>query len=194
MSYINYINQHIESIDNCLSELGCQPIIFAGAGLSRRYMNGPSWIELLEAVVQKNPKVTDSVAFLYQKYKGNLFEVGEHLIPYFHSWAWAEGREYFDDSLFSTSTQLNEFIKFFVAKYIEDLTPIELKRNIGVTLKKEIEQLQAIRPHSIITTKYDTLCEVIFPEYTRIVGQKIIRASGISIGEIFKIQNTWMCH
>ncbi|SOD21186.1 SIR2 family protein [Nitrosomonas ureae] len=187
MPYSDYRKQRIESIGNCLSELGCQPIIFAGAGLSRRYVGGPSWFELLEAVVKQNPKIIDSIAFLYQKYQGNLFEVGEQLIPSFHSWAWAEGREHFDDSLFSTLSRSEEFIKFFVAKYIKDLMPVELTKDIEVSLKREIEQLKAIRPHSIITTNYDTLCEDIFPEYTRIVGQKIIKASGISIGEIFKI-------
>lgn len=187
MSYSDYREQQIKVVGNCLSELGCQPIIFAGAGLSRRYVGGPSWIELLEAIVKKNPRVIDSIAFLYQKYQGDLFEVGEQLIPHFHSWAWAEGREHFDDSLFSTSSRSDEFIKYFVARYIENLMPTELTRDIKIPLRKEIEQLQAIRPHSIITTNYDTLCEDIFPKYTRIVGQKIIRASGISIGEIFKI-------
>jgi len=57
----------------------------------------------------------------------------------------------------------------------------------SATLMREIEQLKGIRPHSVITTNYDTLCETIYPDYTRIVGQKIIRAPGISVGEIFKI-------
>ena len=186
MPYPDYIKQRTEAVKNCLSELGCQPIIFAGAGLSRRYVNGPSWIELLEAIAEQNPKVTDSIAFLFQKY-GNLLEVGEQLIPHFHAWAWAEGKQYFDASLFSPSTQPAEFIKFFVAKYIAELTPSEITKISLAPLRREIEQLQAIRPHSIITTNYDTLCEAIFPDYTRIVGQKIIRAPGISVGEIFKI-------
>lgn len=186
MSYSNYIKQRTESVKNCLEELGCQPIIFAGAGLSRRYVNGPSWIELLEAIAKKNPQVKDNIAFLFQKY-GSLLEVGEQLIPDFHSWAWAEGKENFDESLFLPSVEPSEFIKFFVSQYIRGLTPEDVPKQVSATLKKELDQLQGIRPHSIITTNYDTLCEAIFPEYTRIVGQKIIRAPGISVGEIFKI-------
>lgn len=186
MPYSEYIKQRTEAVRNCLAELGCQPILFAGAGLSRRYISGPSWIELLEAVAKLNPRVKDSIAFLYQKY-GNLLEVGEHLIPDFHAWAWAEGKKNFDASLFSPNIQPAEFIKFFVAKYIENRTPQQISKITPASLRKEVEQLQGIRPHSIITTNYDNLCEAIYPEYTRIVGQKIIRAPGISVGEIFKI-------
>ena len=70
---------------------------------------------------------------------------------------------------------------------MSNLTPKELSEMASPALMKEIDQLRGIRPHSIITTNYDTLCETIYPEYTRIVGQKIIRAPGISVGEIFKI-------
>ncbi|CAK8717922.1 MAG: SIR2-like domain-containing protein [Candidatus Electronema aureum] len=186
MPYSDYIKQRTEAITNCLAELGCQPIIFAGAGLSRRYINGPSWIELLEAIVKFNPRIKDSIAFLYQKHS-NLLDVGEQLVSDFHAWAWSEGKEHFDSALFSPSVHPDEFIKFFTAKYIGDITPPDLSAITKQELKKEIEQLQRIHPHSIITTNYDTLCETIYPKYTRIVGQKIIRAPGISVGEIFKI-------
>lgn len=186
MSYSKYIEQRTESVKSCLSELGCQPIIFAGAGLSRRYINGPSWIELLESIATKNPKVTDSIAFLYQKH-GSLLEVAEQLIPHFHAWAWSEGKPHFDAPLFLPNAYPSDFIKSFVAKHLAELLPSEKIKLAPSSVKAEIDQLRAIRPHSIITTNYDTLCEDIFTEYTRIVGQKIIRAPGISVGEIFKI-------
>jgi hypothetical protein len=186
MPYYEYIKQRTESVRDCLAELGCQPIIFAGAGLSKRYIKGASWIELLEAIAKLNPRVKDSIAFLYQKH-GNLLEVGEQLIPDFHAWAWAEGKDSFDQALFAPSIQPSEFIKYFVAQYVANITPADLSKLHPPQLMEEIEQLKGIRPHSIITTNYDTLCETIYPDYTRIVGQKIIRAPGISVGEIFKI-------
>ena len=186
MIYSKYIEQRTEAVRNCLAELGCQPIIFAGAGLSRRYINGPSWIDLLEEISELNPKAKDSIAFLYQKH-GNLLEVGEQLIASFHAWAWDDGKSQFDPLLFAPSIQPAEFIKYFVADYVKKRTPIDLSSPLSPELKKEISQLKGIRPHSIITTNYDTLCETIYPDYTRIVGQKIIRAPGISVGEIFKI-------
>lgn len=52
---------------------------------------------------------------------------------------------------------------------------------------KELAALQGIRPHAIITTNYDQFLELVFPEYTPIVGQQIIRGQALSVGEIFKV-------
>jgi hypothetical protein len=51
----------------------------------------------------------------------------------------------------------------------------------------ELEALRKIRPHAIITTNYDQFLEIVFPDYSPIVGQQIIRGPIVSIGEIFKI-------
>lgn len=186
MSYLEYVKSKSTSIRNCLSELGCQPIIFAGAGLSKRYAGGSSWVELLDAVAKKNPTIKHSIAFYLQKYK-DLLEVGEQLSPEFHAWAWEEGRENFAAELFQPNVDPNEFFKFFIAEHIKKTMPSKLTSTPLSQHKKEIELLQGIHPHSIITTNYDLLCETIFPEYARIVGQKIIRSASISIGELFKI-------
>lgn len=186
MPYAEYIKSRTEAIQRCISELGCQPIIFVGAGLSKRYISGPSWIELLDTVARENPAVESDVAFYFQKY-GSLLSVGEQLVPAFHSWAWGEGRSHFDPALFDPSVQPKEFLKYYVAQYLSKLVPTDLSEVTSTALRKEIELLQSTHPHSIITTNYDCLCELIFPDYVRIVGQKIIRATGLSVGEIFKM-------
>lgn len=88
MAYSQYKKASADLISKCISELCCQPIIFAGAGLSKRYISGPSWISLLDLVAKENPEIDKDIAFFKQKFK-NLPEVGEQLVPYFHSWAWA---------------------------------------------------------------------------------------------------------
>lgn len=186
MHYTKYISTQTECITKCISELGCQPIIFAGAGLSRRYIGGPSWIELLQQITELNPEVEKDVAFYLQKY-GDLLTVGEELVPAFHSWAWGKGKELFDEALFHPNAQPKDFLKYFVAKHLTQDASDNLSKLIPKHLEDEVNLLKSTHPHSIITTNYDNLCELIFPEYTKIVGQKIIRAPGLSVGEIFKI-------
>lgn len=186
MAYAKYIASQSESIARCIAELGCQPIIFAGAGLSRRYIGGPSWIELLQQVAELNPEVDKDVAYYLQKH-GNLLEVSEQMIPAFHSWAWGEGKAEFDSTLFSPDAQPRDFIKYFVAQHLMKSMPTDLPEVMPANLKKEITLLRSTHPHSIITTNYDNLCELIFPDYAKIIGQKIIRAPGLSVGEIFKM-------
>ena len=186
MAYAQYIATQTENISKCIAELGCQPIIFAGAGLSRRYISGLSWIELLQQVAALNPEVEKDIAYYLQKH-GNLLEVGEQLIPAFHSWAWGKGKSNFDPTLFAPDAQPKDFLKYFVAQFIIKDMPNDLTKPMPAPLKKEVSLLQSTHPHSIITTNYDNLCELIFPDYAIIVGQKIIRSPGLSVGEIFKV-------
>jgi len=186
MTYSEYISSKTRSIMRCISDLGCQPVIFAGAGLSKRYLGAPSWIELLTSLCELNPRIEHSLAYYRQKY-GSLLDVGEELIPAFHSWAWAEGKTHFDDSLFDPNTKQCDFLKSFVAKHLVSSLPSGFEGLPSKDLRDEIELLKGIRPHSVVTTNYDTLCESVFTDYKRIVGQKIIRSQGLSVGEIFKI-------
>lgn len=186
MSYTEYVSGRTRSILRCVADLGCQPIIFAGAGLSRRYLGAPSWIELLEEVSKLNPLVEHSVAYYRQKH-GNLLDVGEELIEPFHSWAWGEGRQHFKNEMFEPETKQVDFLKFFIASYLQRSLQHGYARLAKIDISTEVELLKSIHPHSIITTNYDELCETIFPDYKKIVGQKIIRSQGLSIGEIFKI-------
>ena len=46
-NYEKYISDVSDDIQTCLEEIGCQPILFVGSGFTKRYINGPSWEELL---------------------------------------------------------------------------------------------------------------------------------------------------
>lgn len=186
MAYKEYITARQETIKQCIADLCCQPIIFAGAGLSKRYFSGPSWVQLLENIANENPEVDKKIAFYLQRYK-TLPAVGEHLVSFFHSWGWGEGKDNFSEELFETDVPEKDFLKYYVAQHLLKTMPSELSQITNKVLKDEIKLLQGIHPHSVITTNYDLLCELIFPDYSRIVGQKIIRSPGMSIGEIFKM-------
>ncbi|MBS0450124.1 MAG: SIR2 family protein [Proteobacteria bacterium] len=78
-------------------------------------------------------------------------------------------------------------MKFAVSKRLEGLGPDENGSFGMAALDEEIKALKDINPHAVITTNYDRLLEPIFPEYSAIIGQQVIRHSYMSIGEIFKI-------
>lgn len=184
--YISYIAEKTKIIQDCIAELGCQPIVFAGAGLTLRYGNGMSWQGLLSTVCSDNPLIEYDFAY-YKQSCSDLLEVGEQFIPYFHKWAWSTGKENFPEALFTPNTEKDEFLKNYVAQIISKTTTKELSSIETTELQAEISSLQKIHPHSIITTNYDQFCELIFPNYTPVIGQKIIKASSVMIGEIFKI-------
>lgn len=169
-----------------MSDLGCQPIIFAGAGLTLRYGHGMSWSKLLSDICSENELITFDFAY-YQQTCNDLLDIGELFVPLFHQWAWGSGKSRFDSSLFTSKAERSEFLKSYVAQHIEKKVISSLDEIKNIDLQKEITLLQQIQPHSIITTNYDKLCELVFKEYTPVIGQKIIKASSVMIGEIFKI-------
>jgi hypothetical protein len=50
---LDYQGLVTEDIAACVSRMGCQPILFVGSGLSKRYFAGPSWDELLATLAKK---------------------------------------------------------------------------------------------------------------------------------------------
>lgn len=184
--YNDYIEEQTAAVKNCLRDLGCQPVVFLGSGLAQRYSGGPSWRGLLADAIAQNPLVTDEFAYLLQSC-GSLAGVGEALVDPFHKYAWStKGDGIFPDALFVETTPKDCYLKYAISKIIETRVP-GLAADLPAALRAEIELLKGIRPNSIITTNFDTLSENIFSEYTPVIGQTIIRAASMMIGEVFKI-------
>lgn len=131
-----------------------RPILFAGAGLSRRYLNTPGWYALLVEVLaligdrrgldfylQK----TDKTAF-----DDDLIEVADIIAERVHDWAWSEeGRQYFDHHLYDSRVSYKVFFKRMVAKIIGE------HRSINTEFSAELASLKAMDAKEIVTTNYD---------------------------------------
>lgn len=182
--YTDYIHHVEDDIESCIDSMGCQPILFVGSGFSRRYMNAPTWEALLVSMAELCPNITKNYAYYKQSYKEEI-DIGTSFIDPFKEWAW-EQMDQFAPELFSTEYNSDIYLKFKIAEHINKITPSDPISEL-TDLKDELLALQAINPHAIITTNYDTLLQKIFTEYEPIIGQQILRYNTFSIGEIFKI-------
>jgi len=179
--YQNYIDDISDDIKTCIEGMGCQPILFIGSGLTKRYINGPSWEELLCKLAEDCPNIDKRFAYYRQRFP-ELIDIGSAFSDAYNEWAWGEGESEFPSELFEQGNNPNIYFKNKIANIFNSLTESE----VDLT-NREIELLRKIHPHSIITTNYDKLLELIYPEFTPIIGQKILYANHGSIGEILKI-------
>jgi hypothetical protein len=173
-------------IQNCVEQMGCQPILFVGSGLSRRYLATPSWAGLLDEMGKRCPLIENEFAYFQQKII-NFPEIGSEFAKFYREWAWGKGRVQFPSDLFAANVPADTYIKFCVSEFISNSTSEKIKTFLNGQFKNEIDALREIKPHALVTTNYDTMLEKIFSEYTPVVGQKILTGSALSVGEIFKI-------
>lgn len=174
-----------KQIVDCIQSMGCQPILFVGSGLSRRYFGAPSWDELLQNLSKNCPSISKDYAY-YKQSLVDMPSIGQEFANLYREWAWGDGKKNFPEELFTAETPADAYIKYFIAQELVKITP---KNRSGFLkdFRSEIDLLKAIRPHAVITTNYDTMLEGIFEEYEPVVGQQILRGMPSSIGEIFKI-------
>ncbi len=185
-NYENYRQEITEDIASCIDNMGCQPILFIGSGLSLRYFNAPNWEQLLGIMAKRCPLIKREFAY-YKQRTPNLIDIGEAFAECYQEWAWDAGRAEFDASLFDGSQPPDIYFKSKVCEVLTKICPSSLDQINDVDLKAELILLQMIKPHSLITTNYDNFLQVLFPDYEPIIGQKVLRSSQASIGEIFKI-------
>ncbi|HFV9879952.1 TPA: SIR2 family protein, partial [Salmonella enterica subsp. enterica serovar Birkenhead] len=108
--------------------------------------------------------------------------IGSVFSDSYNEWAWGEGEKNFPAELFEAGNEPSIYFKYKISSVFNSL--LQEKEIVN---NNEIDLLRKIHPHSIITTNYDKLLESIYPEFTPIIGQKILYANHGSIGEILKI-------
>jgi hypothetical protein len=186
MNYAQYVDEVTSDITSVLNAASCQPILFIGSGVSRRYAGGPSWDELLKTLASQCPLIDKDFAYYKQTYGEDLRKIGSLFADAYREWAWGKGQSKFPAEYFSEQYPSDIFIKHAVAEVLKGLGPT--KGSYGSKdLDAEITALKAISPHAIVTTNYDEVLEPLFPNYERLIGQQILRKGFLSIGEIFKI-------
>ncbi|GEK46010.1 hypothetical protein HPA02_02930 [Bisbaumannia pacifica] len=185
MNYEEYKERVSGSIRTCKEEMGVQPILFFGSGMSQRYIGTPTWSGLLSILCEECPYIELPLSYYEQQCADNV-EVGTHLARYFREWAWKD-RGSFPEELFEPKTPADAYIKHYIASYFSKEIVSEKALAKQEAYRDEIELLKKVNPYAIITTNYDQFLESVFPVYEPVIGQEILRNSFASIGEIVKI-------
>lgn len=147
------------------------PILFIGSGLSRRYLNTPSWDGLLRMLTSEINN--DSLAYeMYYNEASNMNtqyginpKIAELIEKDFN-------KKWYKDDKFIESREKNKNfakqkcspLKIEIAQYFKDKSYSEFVNNMD----KEIDLLCKVGNRSIggvITTNYDCLIERIFSNY-----------------------------
>lgn len=141
---------------------------------------------MLEKLAKNCPNIKRDFAYFKQTYR-EFPEIGTQLARLYHEWAWGAGGSSFPPSLFGAEHNADIYLKHTAAEMLRALVPNSINEIKDKSHRHEIELIKDIRPHAVITSNYDTMLELIFPELTPVVGQNIIRGTNLSVGEIFKI-------
>ena len=191
-AYEQHQTHTVTAIREAVTDRACQPILFVGSGLSKRYFGAPSWDELLEHLCGMCPAIEYEYGYYKQKYE-SLPEIGSVLAEQYREWAWTRfGREQFPEPLFEPGQPNDIYLKHAVAQHFIELTP-PLSKVRKANLRAEITAIQQMQPHAIISTNYDDFLERIFSDFVPVIGQQILRANYVSVGEIFKIHGCATC-
>lgn len=177
----------VDEFKNHLLKFNTSPFLFIGSGFSRRYLNVPTWENLLiEMVTKLNLKKP------YEFYKSNsdsdLTRIASLMGEEFNS-VWWESDEFSESRNNFQKLANTKFspIKYEISKRIKENNEIINDEN----LEKEIKLLKKANIDGIITTNWDVLCEKLFPSFTSFVGQQeLIFSELFTVGEIYKIHGS----
>lgn len=214
-SHQEHKEKMVDDIESTVGSRECQPILFAGTGLSIRYFSAPNWDGLLEDMAGRYSTISENYGFWRQT--KNPAEVGTILAEEYAELAWDQNVDKFDEKEFlDYEKDQDYYLKTEIAEYLDELTPESISNlsedhvddEISIEqAKREISSLRDIQPHAVITTNYDEFLELVFNEgpidgeddsgseqqddrYEVVIGEEILETQFKSLGEILKIHGS----
>lgn len=179
-----------------LNDAESLPFLFVGSGFSRRYLNTPTWQDLLDYIAQ----LTYSDSFQYIQKKNEVskkFDKNQQYNDYMTYLCDLISEDldkiWYTDEKFKTHREKYKElmeketippIKIEIAEYVSSF------KDIKNEMTDEINALKKISTHSIsgvVTTNYDTLVEDIFGYETYPSQEELLFHSQYNVGETYKI-------
>ena len=160
-----------------INAIGTNPYLFIGSGLSRRYLNMPTWLNLLKDFSEKLLLQKD-FGYYDSKSEGSLPELASLMASEFHETWWtnpafSESRKEYENK--RIGSQEIPF-KIELSKFVSS------QQDFQEDYSEEIELLKKVVIDGIITTNWDTFLEKIFPDYKTYIGQEqLLFSENISI-------------
>lgn len=185
------LQSHVKEI---IDRTDAAPFLFVGTGMSKRYVDAPSWPDLLKWAASLTNR--DYRRYLQEanrkserknRYSGP--RIGSLIDTRFNEIWWEEDEYEEERERQKKNDSVPESpLKLQIAKKMREVS----SRDFPDHHEEEIEILKNATIDGIITTNYDTVLEErLFPEYTAYTGQdEVIFAERHSIAEIYKIHGS----
>ncbi|WP_446325858.1 SIR2 family protein [Burkholderia pseudomallei] len=158
------------------------PFIFAGSGLSRRYLGLEDWAGLLRRFCGH----IKAYEYYLSSANGDLPAVAAAMAEDFHEVWWTH--EDYAASRDRHSKKISDRtgpLRVEVCDYLKSVGLADLRQS---KYGDEIAALSRLNVDGIITTNWDTFLQSLFPDYRVYVGQdELLFSNPQSIGEIYKI-------
>lgn len=162
------------------------PYLFIGSGLSRRYLQLPTWYDLLEEF-SKGLELSYEFGYYASQIEGDLPKLATILAEEFHKIWWTsetfkENREKFNRE---AQKSMQQPFKIELALFVAG------RGVLDDAYKEEIELLKSSVIDGIITTNWDDFTNNLLEDFEVFIGQhQLLFSDNTSIGEIYKIHGS----
>ncbi len=166
-----------------LKKFSTNPYLFIGSGLSRRYLNLPTWLTFLESFYS-TLNLDKQFEYYQSKSNGSLPLLASIIGNEFHAKWWELPAFKNSRELYKDLAKENELSPF----------KIEIANNIrkhsvpNKDFEEEINLLKSSVIDGIITTNWDNFLNELFSDFKPYIGQQeLMFADSFSVGELYKI-------